>query len=161
VIALLPPLALAQEATPAPRQIEVTYPWSATDTVPTLPMGEGQDAYLVETLAVVTSPDGPLAGMAGRCLISGVNDLVTFGYTEAGICVLQDASGDQLWDRLEGATEGNGAPSHGHGTWIGGTGRFEGATGETDYTNSFAASARPGLYQGTGTKSGTLLLPSG
>ena len=151
--------ALAQEAASAPHEVESTYTWSATDLTPTLPVGGGRDAYLVESFLVVSSSDGPLAGMAARCLVMGENDLATFGYTEAGTCVYQDANGDQLWERFEGATEGNGTPSIGIATVIGGTGRFEGATGETSYENTFSASSRAGLYQGTGTKEGTLILP--
>lgn len=138
----------------------MTFTWSATEVTPNLPMGEGRDAYVVETSLVVSSSEGPLAGMAGRCLVTGENDLATFGYTEAGTCVYQDANGDQLWERFEGATPGNGAPSVGRSTWTGGTGRFEGASGETEYENAFSASTKAGLYQGTGTKRGTLSLPA-
>jgi hypothetical protein len=153
--------ALAQEAAPAPQEIESAFTWSAIDLTPTLPMGEGRDVYLIESFLVVSSTDGPLAGMAARCLVMGENDLATFGYTESGTCVYQDASGDQLWERFEGATEGNGAPSVGTATLIGGTGRFEGASGETSYENTFSASTRAGVYQGTGTKRGSLVLPAG
>ena len=127
--------ALAQEAAPTPQEIEATYTWSAIDVIPTMPMGEGRDVFLIESFLVFSSANDPLAGLAGRCFVMGENDLATFGYTEAGTCVYQDANGDQLWAR------------------------FEGASGEVDYENTFSASPRAGLYQGTGTQRGTLILP--
>ena len=153
--------ALAQETSSAPQEIETAYTWSAIDVIPTMPMGEGRDVFLIESFLVFSSADDPLAGLAGRCFVMGENDLATFGYTEAGTCVYQDANGDQLWARFEGTNEGNGASTLGTGTWIGGTGRFEGASGEVDYENTFSASPRAGLYQGTGTQRGTLILPAG
>ena len=149
--------ALAQEAAPVPQEVEAAFTWTAVD-ISTVPMGESQAAYVQEGFLVISSADGPLAGLAGRCLFAGVTDLTTMGMRDTGTCVYQDAKGDQLWESMEGASEGNGAPYGGTGTWIGGTGRFEGASGEHTFETTFSASPREGAYQGTGMKHGTLIL---
>ena len=169
--ALLVPLLLAATGVPAqetatttpqaaPQEVSVTFTWSSVDAGPTMPMGEGQEAFIAEGLVVVASAEGPLAGLAGRCLLTGTTDLATFGGSAMGTCVYVDANGDQLWERIEESSEGNGAPMIGHGAFSGGTGRFEGATGEMDYETSLSGSPRPGVYQGTGVKRGTLVLPA-
>ena len=109
---------------------------------------------------VISATEGPLAGLAGRCLFTGVADLATMGVEDTGTCVYQDANGDQLWERVEGASACNGAPYTGTATWIGGTGRFEGASGEITVDTTFSAMPREGIYQGTGMKRGTLVLPA-
>ncbi|EYD75605.1 hypothetical protein Rumeso_02821 [Rubellimicrobium mesophilum DSM 19309] len=119
--------ALAQEATPAPEEFDGAFTWTAVD-LSTVPMGEGQAAYVQETYIVNTDAEGPLAGLAARCVFMGVTDLATTGMRDTGTCVYQDAEGNQLWDRLEGVSAGNGAAYGGSGTWIGGTDRFEGAS---------------------------------
>ena len=149
--------ARAQEAAPAPQEVEATFTWTQVDH-PTMPMGEGQDAYASENFLVIADAEGPLAGLAGRCIVTGMTDLATMGSREAGTCVYQDAEGNQLWETIEGSSEGNGAPYVGKATWTGGTGRFEGGSGEMTYDSIFSASPRAGVYQGTGTKTGTLIL---
>ena len=151
--------ALAQEAAPTPQEIETTFTWTSMD-LSTVPMGESQMASVYESFMVIPATEGPLAGLAGRCLFGGVTDLATMGYEDTGTCVYQDANGDQLWERVEGASAGNGAPYEGTATWIGGTGRFEGASGEVTVGTTFLAMPQAGVYQGTGTKSGTLVLTS-
>ena len=151
--------ALAQEAAPAPQEMEATFTWTSVD-ISSVPMGESQEAFVAENFMVISATEGPLAGLAGRCLFAGVSDLVTMGGEETGTCVYQDANGDQLWERVEGGSAGNGAPYRGTGTWIGGTGRFEGASGEITIDTLFSAMPREGVYQGTGTKRGTLVLPA-
>ncbi|MBP1805315.1 hypothetical protein [Rubellimicrobium aerolatum] len=146
--------ALAQEA--APQEVEAPFTWSTVDAAPTLPMGDGQEAYMADIYVVLSAAEGPLAGLAGRCMVIGVAVLATSAERNSGTCVYVDAKGDQLWKRIEG--EGNGAPFRGHGTFIGGTGRFEGASGEVDYDTSFSGSLRTGVYQGMGINRGTLTL---
>lgn len=149
--------ALAQEAAPPSQEIEETFTWTSVD-LSTVPMGEGKVASAYESFMGFPATEGPLAGLAGRCLFAGVTDVATMGYEDSGTCVYQDANGDQLWERVEGASAGNGAPYEGTATWIGGTGRFEGASGDLTVTTTFLAMPKEGVYQGTGTKSGTLVL---
>jgi hypothetical protein len=87
-----------------------------------------------------------------------VTDLATLGLRYTGTCVYQDAEGNQLWEQVDGASEGESTPTTGTGTWTGGTGRFEEASGEFTWDSIFSASPRAGVYQGTGTKTGTLVL---
>jgi hypothetical protein len=123
-------------------------------------MGEGQVASVSEVFVVTSGTEGPLAGLAARCVFMGVIDLTTSGLRDAGTCVYQDADGDQLWERVEEVSEGNGAPYAGTGSWIGGTGRFKGASGEHSFETTFSAAPRDGVYQGTGMKHGTLVIPA-
>jgi hypothetical protein len=147
---------LAQEAAPAPQEIEDASTWTAVE-IATVPMGEGQEAYVQESFTVFSRTEGPLAGLAGRCLFAGVTNLATMGVEDTGTCVYQDANGDQLWERVQGASAGNAAYA-GTASWIGGTGRFEGASGEITFDAAFSASPKARTYQGTGVKRGTLVL---
>ena len=151
--------ALAQEAAPAPQEFEAAFTWSTMD-ISSVPMGESQAAVVSESFLVFSATDGPLAGLAGRCLFAGVADLTTMGIQDTATCVFHDAEGNQLWERIEAMSEGNGAPYGGTGTWIGGTGRFEGASGEHTFETTFSAMPQEGVYQGTGTKRGTLVVPA-
>ena len=143
---------MAQEAATTSHEIEAAFTWSGVDAAPTMPMGDGQEAFVSESLLVISSTEGPLAGLAGRCFQVGVTDLATMGSQDSGFCVYHDANGDQLWESIESTPEG------GRATWTGGTGRFEGASGEITYETTFSASPRAGVYQGTGMKRGTLVL---
>jgi hypothetical protein len=150
--------AMAQEAAPTEQQVEDTFTWSSVEAAPVLAMGEGQEISISEAYLVISSTDGPLAGLAGRCLVMTTTDLPTMGSRDVGTCVYMDANGDQLWESIEGGAESGEAAYVGSSTWTGGTGRFEGATGQAAYERSFSASPRAGVYQGTGTKRGSLTL---
>lgn len=149
--------ALAQESAPTTQEFEVTI--TSTGLVgTTMPMGKGQAAWIREGFLVISDTDGPLAGLGARCLQMGLA-------LDAGIerivntCVYQDADGNQLWERSEFSTEGNGAPYVGKGTWIGGTGRFEGASGEFTSDSTYIGSPQEGVFQTRDVQKGTLILP--
>jgi hypothetical protein len=152
--------AVAQEGAAVSHAIEAAYTWSAVD-LSSMAFGEGQIAYSTETYVVVSDRDGPLAGLAGRCLVAGTADMASGGYQYAGACVYQDADGHQLWARNQSAFAGGEAPTTSRAIWTGGTGRFEGATGEVTYGETSYVAAGPGVSQGTATLAGTLILPGG
>ena len=146
---------LAQTALAEP--VDAPFTWSATTLGPSLKLGDSREIAPMESLVVFSVADGPLATLAGRCLILVSTDVTTMAEEDSGTCVFQNAEGHQLWERLDAKGDGKG-PVKGTGTWIGGTGPFQGASGQVDYDNVFLASPRDGVFQGTGTKRGTLVL---
>ena len=142
--------ALAQEADPSSQEFEAPYTYTVVD-LSSMPMGRGQQAFVAESFLVHTAAEGLLAGLAGHCLYTEIGNLKTT-LQAAGTCVLQDAQGNELWQSWEGAPEG--FIFRGKGTWIGGTGRFEGASGEMTFETTWLASPRDGVNQGTGVRQG-------
>ena len=148
--------ALAQDADPVPQVFEAPYTYTVVD-LSSMPLGGSQQAFVAESFLVHTATEGPLAGLAGTCLYTGIgNPEATL--QAAGTCVFRDAQGSELWQSWEGEPEG--FIFKGKGSWIGGTGRFEGASGEVTFEITWLASPREGVNQGTGVRRGTLTLPA-
>ena len=118
--------AWGQEAQP----VSATFTWNSLD-LSTVTMADGQEAYALESV-VTYSPDteGPLAGLSGRCIVSGVRDLAPGRYTGSGLCVLTDQVGDRLVKRFTEGAETANVLATGEGAWDGGTGKFAGVAGE-------------------------------
>ena len=136
----------AQEAKPTEGRIDATFTWSVT-TLASLPAGEAEELLLQRGLL---RDHGQRAGafrpLGGRCLfLSGASGGAT---TAVGSCLLADADGDQIFERIEEAA------GKGHAVITGGTGKFAGLTGEYDFDSVWYASVREGVDQGVGTKTG-------
>ncbi len=142
----------AQEAGP----VSAAFTWSALD-LSTLEMPDGQEAYTLESLiAVAPETKGPLSGLRGRCLLSGVRDPGAGRYAASGVCVHTDGDGDRLVMHLTEGAEGGGALATGVGRWAGGTGKFAGASGEISYSLVSYGLQRPGTHEGNGRAHGIL-----
>ncbi len=145
-LALALPVA-AQETGPTGWATDATYTWSTIDLA-TAPAADGATASLSEAHLVMTASEpGPMDRLAGRCLLQ----MRSLGpsYTATGSCALADADGDMIFETVE-ETDGKG-----HAVLTGGTGKFEGITGEHDYALTWYASVREGENQGTGSKTGS------
>jgi hypothetical protein len=140
--------AAAQDAKPTEGKIDASFTWTSVDLA-SLPAGETEELYLNEAHLVVTANEpGLFDGLGGRCLllmrVTGAD-----AYTGSGSCLLADADGDRIYERVEEAS------GKGHATITGGTGKFAGITSEYDFTTTWYASVREGTNQGVGTKTGT------
>ena len=110
--------------------------------------GEAEDLLVREGHIVVTAnTPGPFDRLGGRCLL--MMRASSDGYSATGSCLLADADGDTIFERIEEAS------GKGHAVITGGTGKFAGLTGEYDFqTSDWYASVREGTDQGIGTKTG-------
>lgn len=150
--------ASAQEANSGAQEFETPYT-NTTFELSRMDMGRGQWAFLAESFPLHAATEGPLAGLGGHCLYAGVARDGNGAVQASGTCIFQDAGGDQLWLSWDGLYDGT-SDFTGQGSWIGGTGRFEGASGETSFALTWVASPREGVNQLTGIRRGTLVLPA-
>ena len=117
--------------------------WSAAGTVRTLPLGEAHAASLADLRGtlVLSGPSRPGVGFRG--------DAIAFTDTDSGMvgrAVWTDEHGDQVFSELRGGGPAKG--SRVSGTFIGGTGRYAGATGSYEFTWQYVIAAEDGTVQG-------------
>lgn len=90
---------------------------------------------------VLTGADRPGVGFRAEAVV--LNDTAS-GMT--GRAVWIDERGDQAWSELRG--EGTSTGNHISGTFIGGTGRYAGITGEYAFSWRFVLETEDGVVQG-------------
>jgi hypothetical protein len=129
--------------------IDSDFTW--TERQQTMPTAGGREAYTAEDLLVVTatSPGSVLDKLAARCLTFGEQATDGSQFTMRGTCTLTDADGDHIFEAVD---ESNGA---GHGKLTGGTGKFQGITGDLEFTTTYFGSPADGVSQGAGHKKGS------
>ena len=149
--------ALAQDTAPAVQEFEAPFTTTAFELT-TSPMGDDLWAFVTESFPIHTTTDGPLAGLGGHCLYTGVSKKGIGAIRASGTCILFDANGNELWQSWEGGDESGTFVATGN--WTGGTGRFEGASGEAHFEATWVAEVREGVNQLTGVRRGTLVLPA-
>ena len=116
--------------------------WTASGTRTSLDLGSDHRASIVH--------------LNGSLLLSGVNTPVGFGgefvgFTDTqsgmvGRAVWTDERGDQVFSDLKGEWVGTG--NRVAGTFIGGTGRYSGATGEYEFQWQYVLAAEAGAVSG-------------
>jgi len=149
---------LAQEAALAPQAFEAPFTTTAFE-LSRSPMAADTWAFAAESFPIHTATDGPLAGLGGHCFYAGVGQ-AGIGTTRAsGTCVFRDAGNNELWQSWEGAYQSD-TVFAATGTWTGGTGRFEGASGEANFEVAWIAGVEEGVNQLRGLRHGTLILPA-
>ena len=117
--------------------------WIATGTRTTIPLGgdrRGSIANLEGTM-LLSGADRPARGFRGEAIV--FNDT---GGTAEGRAVWTDSDGSQIFSRFYGTGVANGKRIT--GTFIGGTGRFAGATGSFTFTWQFVIDTEDGAIQG-------------
>ena len=134
---------------PAEGPIDTTFTWTAKPQ--TMPTVGGREAYIAEEWLVLTAAnlDSILDKLAARCLAMGDQSTDGSSYMERGNCTLTDADGDHVFETYD-VTDGKGT-----GKLIGGTGKFQGITGELEITTAYFGSPAEGTYQGVGHKKGS------
>jgi hypothetical protein len=117
--------------------------WSASGTVRTLALGGAHTASLADLRGtlVLAGPSRPGIGFRG--------DAIAFSDSGSGMvgrAVWTDERGDQVFSELRGGGPAKG--SRVSGTFIGGTGRYAGATGSYEFTWQYVIAAEDGTVQG-------------
>jgi hypothetical protein len=111
----------------------------------TISLGSSRGASIVELTGslLLVGPSRPGVGFHGEAI--GLSDSVT-GFQ--GRAVWTDENGDQLFSELRG--EGTAKGNHISGTFVGGTGRYRGATGSYGFEWQYVLESEDGLIQGRG-----------
>ena len=117
--------------------------WVAAGTRENIPFGDGRQASTAKlegSLALV-GPSRPVAGYRAEALV--LSDTAT---GLVGRAVWTDARGDQVFSELKG--QGTSTGSHFVGTFIGGTGRYSGASGSYEFSWRFVLETEDGSLWG-------------
>lgn len=117
--------------------------WNAAGSRHTLGLGSDRRALLVDLTGtlLLAGPSRPGIGFRG--------EVVALGDTATGLvgrAVWTDERGDQVFSELRGAGAAKG--NRIEGTFIGGTGRYAGATGSYEFTWQYMLEAEDGAVQG-------------
>jgi hypothetical protein len=148
--------AAAQEKKPEEIVLDHDFTWSVVEYAH-IPEAGTREVSLSESMLVVTpSREGVAGRLGGRCLSLTDADTADMSYRMVGHCVLRDAEGDAIFERIEESAGPGGNPGAGRGFVSGGTGKFAGISGEYAYTTDYVAGMKERSYQGVGRKTGTL-----
>lgn len=117
--------------------------WTATGSRTSIPLGEGRRASIakLEGSLMLLGPTRPAVGFRAEALV--LNDSAT---GTIGRVVWTDSRGDQVFSELTG--QGTRTGSHLVGTFLGGTGRYAGATGTYEFYWHFVLQTEDGDLQG-------------
>jgi hypothetical protein len=120
--------------------------WTAAGSVHTIALGNGRQASLANLRGtlILGGPSAPGIGFRG--------DVIAFADSETGMvgrAVWTDERGDEVYSALQGAGPQKG--NHVTGTFIGGTGRYAGASGTYEFTWQYVLAAEDGTVQGRAT----------
>jgi hypothetical protein len=147
--------ALAQEL-PSEGKFSIT--WTLVNPSPSKSVSVGNREAAV-TSAIMTavndSGSGLLHNMAGRCNYMTVTNTVDKTFELHGFCNYADRAGDQVFEEImtNGPTK-LGQPVVNKGKWLGGTGKFEGLSGEFEIRPTPVLNSET-LVQGAGKKIGS------
>jgi hypothetical protein len=147
--ALLLATACSQPPVPAPgtsptgdwRTFEGT--WTATGTRHTLTLGTDHRASIFDLTGSLLLIGNRRLGVGFRAQAIGFSDTLT---GMQGRCVWTDEHGDKIYSQLQGefVAEGN----HIVGTFLGGTGRYAGVTGEYSFQWEYVVESEDGAVSG-------------
>ena len=123
--------------------------WSITGTQQGLEFGPARSLSIYEhsgTITVVRS-DGLVGNALSKCI--GLGDTAK---GDVSRCIWIDAAGEKIFSELTARTGAHSETGSGRGTFVGGTGRFEGITGsyEIDWVN--VPSLDPEMIEGRSLK---------
>jgi hypothetical protein len=116
--------------------------WTATGTRLTLDMDAGHTASNVHLKGAVVLIENAL-GLGFRAEVIGLVDSKS-GFV--GRAVWTDERGDEVFSELNGEWVGGG--NYIVGTFVGGTGRYAGCTGEYEFTWQYMLTPEPGVVSG-------------
>ena len=139
---------------PAPRQVspaadvgsdwrEFEGTWTAAGNRQVIALGSERKASvaILRGSLLLSGPERPALGVRAEAVV--FNDSAT---AMIGRAVWTDDRGDQAWSELRG--EGTSTGNRITGTFIGGTGRFTGITGDYAFTWRFVLETEDGTVQG-------------
>ncbi len=137
----------------------MTFVYSATyKALPMGPMGQERLQMTYENMGVIIGDTGNelLHNTSVRCL--GALHAVKGETNNSGFCVGTRPDGDQIFWTYQ-STGKLGAGSKGTSTIVGGTGKFIGIQGSSEYTDSPLRPAAEGTFQGYSKVKGQYKLP--
>jgi len=117
--------------------------WTATGTRQIVPLGGDRRASIAsfDGTLLLTGSSRPAVGVRAEAIV--LNDTAT---GMVGRAVWTDDRGDQVYSELKG--EGTSTGNRIAGTFIGGSGRYRGATGTYEFSWRFVLVAEDGTVQG-------------
>lgn len=117
--------------------------WTAAGGRSSIPLGEGRRASIakLEGSLMLLGPSRPAVGFRAEALV--LNDSAS---GTIGRAVWTDDRGDQVFSDLKG--QGTRTGSHIVGTFLGGTGRYAGASGSYEFSWRFVLQTEDGDLQG-------------
>jgi hypothetical protein len=117
--------------------------WNAAGSRRTMALGDGRSGALIDLRGTMflAGPGRPGAGFRSEVIA-----LVDSGTGLVGRSVWSDERGDQAFSELKG--EGTAARNRITGTFVGGTGRYAGATGTYEFSWQYVVEAEDGSIQG-------------
>jgi len=147
--ALLLAAGCGQSGSPAPETLSagewLTFEgtWTATGTRRTLRLGPNDRAAIFDLTGslLLTGAQRPAVGFRAQA--------IGFSDSRAGMqgrCVWTDERGDMVYSELKGQAVGSG--NHIVGTFIGGTGRYAGVTGDYTFQWQYVVNAEDGAVSG-------------
>jgi hypothetical protein len=118
--------------------------WTATGSRHTMGLGADRRASIAkfEGTLLLAGPARPAVGFRAEAIV--LNDSAT---GMVGRAVWTDEHGDQAYSELRG--EGTATGNRIEGTFVGGTGRYAGATGSYQFLWRFVLEAEDGTVQGS------------
>jgi hypothetical protein len=123
------------------REFEGT--WTAAGSRQSIALGTDRQASvsMLKGSLLLSGPARPAVGFRAEAVV--LNDSAT---GMVGRAVWTDERGDQAWSELRG--EGTATGNRIEGTFVGGTGRYAGATGNYEFSWRFVLETEDGTVQG-------------
>lgn len=135
-------------------QLEVTI--TDVTTAESIETAGDQTVFALDQLVVLTGV-GVLNNTTGRCLALEVAENATGASVTNGFCTFVDAAGDKIFEEFEIERDSLNAEASGTGRITGGTGQYEGISGEVTHTRTLLLPGpKEGVFPGIGTITGTV-----
>lgn len=152
----------ALQAQELPRSGDVTFYFTHVNPTPfaPIPLADGRIALPLTFIsaAVNEAGSGFMHNVRGRCAALQIVNPSDGTFTVEGYCDWQDPDGDHIYESFwsDGPTPLAGGTTHGR--WDGGTGKYEGITGDVTISVFGATTATGGYGQVVGSKTGNYQL---
>ena len=150
--------ALAQEL---PKEGKYSITYTSVNPSPTKAVSIGDRDISVSSSIMTALNDGGsglLHNMAGRCNFMSETNKVAKTIEIRGFCNYADRGGDQVFEEfMTNGPSALGTPIVFKGKWLGGTGKFEGLSGDIEIRPT-PVLVSDNLVQGTGKKTGTYII---
>src|SRR4029079_7805383 len=117
--------------------------WNAVGTRQTIPLGDQRSGSIIDLRGSMLLAGAGRPGVGFRAEVIALVDSET-GLTGRGVWT--DEHGDQVFSDIKG--EGTKDNNHITGTFLGGTGRYEGATGSYEFSWQYVLEAEDAAIQG-------------
>ena len=125
-------------------------------TAESIETSDDQTVFALDQLIVATG-EGVLNNTTGRCLALEVAENATGASVTNGFCTFVDAAGDKIFEEFEIARNSLNAEASGTGTFTGGTGRYQGISGDVTHTRTLLLPGpKEGVFPGIGSITGTV-----